>query len=82
MRPHRRACFLSSARSLPAKVAILIYPTEIIIYIRSSLESGAMYEGDVGKLLGHLQHRVHVAKAGGKNHVVASFADDTLGPRA
>ena len=29
-----------------------------------------MHEGHLGKLLGHLEHGIHVAEAGGKDHIV------------
>jgi hypothetical protein len=52
------------------QVAGLIHPTEVVAHIGGGFEPRAVHEDRLGKLLGHFQHGVHVAEAGGKNQVI------------
>ena len=54
------------------EITSLIDAAEIIVEVFTIiLVAGAVQELDLGKLLGHFDHRIHVAKAGANNQTVA-----------
>ena len=72
-------CFLTGNDA--CDVTGFVHTAEVVAYVGSRFETGAVQESNVGIFFGDVDRRVHIAKAGGKDHFVAlgsQLSDDAF----